>query len=151
MAKNPDMLDQRWLIYAILAAACASCVPIFAKLGMREIDDNLATAIRSVVMTLFVFGICTALGVWSKLHSLHVRALAMIALSGVAGASSWLFYFKAIHWGKVSQVAPIDKLSMPIAIVLAMLVLGDRPSRWNWLGIALIAGGAYLATLSPHK
>jgi transporter family protein len=98
-------------------------------------------------MTLFLLAVCSLLGVWSKLHTVSSKALTMIVLSGIAGAVSWLFYFKAIQVGTVSQVAPIDKLSMPLAVLLAVLLLGDRPSGINWLGITLIAGGAYLASL----
>ncbi len=71
-------------------------------------------------------------------------------LSGVAGAVSWLFYFKALQAGTVAQVAPVDKLSTPLAVVLAVLLLGERPTRVNWLGVALIAVGAYLAA-QPAK
>jgi len=145
------MLTQRWLAYALLSAAFAALVGIFGKLGMKEIDSTLATSIRSVVMTLFLLGVCTALNLWSKLNSLHPKAFGMIALSGVAGALSWLFYFKAIQVGTVSQVAPIDKLSMPLAVLLAVLILGDRPTGVNWLGIAMIAAGAYLAARPAHS
>jgi transporter family protein len=75
----------------------------------------------------------------------------MVILSAVAGATSWLFYFKALQVADASRVAPIDKLSMPLAILLAVLFLGERPSGVNWLGIALIAGGAYLATLQAAR
>jgi len=132
-------------MFALLSAASAGLVSIFGKVGMKEIDSNLATSIRSVVMTIFLLALCTATGLWSKLGTLHSKALTMIALSGVAGAVSWLFYFKAIQVGTVSQVAPIDKMSMPLSVVLAVLLLGDRPSRVNWIGILLIAAGAYLA------
>lgn len=137
---------QPWLIYALLSALAASFVGIFGKFGMKDVDSNLATAIRSVVMTLFLLGVCTVMQVWPKLAGVHRWALGMIVLSGVAGAVSWLFYFKAIQVGQVSQVAPIDKLSMPLAVVLAVLILGERPNGVNWIGILLIAGGAYLAT-----
>jgi transporter family protein len=136
---------ERWLVYALLSAAAAALVGIFAKIGMKGVDPTLATAVRSVVMTLFLLGVCTASGVWARLESLHGRAVAMIVLSGVAGAVSWLFYFKAIQLGPVSQVAPIDKLSMPLAVLLAVLILGERPSGTNWVGIALMTAGAYLA------
>jgi transporter family protein len=143
------MIIQPWLLYALLSAAAAACVGIFAKLGFNDkaIDSNLATTIRSVVMTLFLLAVCTVTGLWNKVGALHARALAMIALAGVAGALSWLFYFRAIQLATVAQVAPIDKLSMPLAVLLAVLILGDRPTGWNWLGIALIAGGAVLAAL----
>jgi bacterial/archaeal transporter family protein len=140
----------RWLIYAILSAVSAAFVGIFGKLGMEKVDSNLATVVRSVVMTLFLIAACTALGAWSKLPTLHGKAVWMIVLSGVAGAVSWLFYFRAIQLGHVSQVAPIDKLSMPFAVVLAVLLLGDRPGLWNWLGVILIVAGGYLASL-PAK
>lgn len=139
------MLTQRWLVYALLSAASAALVGVIGKVGMRGIDSTLATAVRSVVMTVFLLGVCTVMGLWPRVQSLHGRAVTMIVLSGVAGAVSWLFYFKAIQAGTVSQVAPIDKLSMPLAVVLAVLALGERPSWTNWTGVVLIAGGAYLA------
>jgi len=140
-----------WLRYALLSAASAAFVGIFGKIGMSEVDSNLATAVRSVVMTLFLLGVCTAMGVWSKVHSLHGRAMLAIVLSGVAGAVSWLFYFRAIQLGRVSQVAPIDKLSMPFAVILAVLILGDRPNVWNWLGVLLIVAGGYLASIPSAR
>lgn len=145
------MEDYRWLIYAVLAAVAAAMVGIFGKVGMSEVDSNLATAIRSVVMTAFLLAVCTALRLWEKLPAMRGRAVVMIVLSGVAGATSWLFYFKAIKLATVSRVAPVDKLSMPLAVVLAAIILGDRPSRLNWLGIALIVGGAYLAALPARR
>ena len=142
-----QVLTQRWFVYALLSALAASLVGVFGKVGMRGIDPTLATAVRSAVMTLFLLAVCSALGVWSKAQFLHGRALAMVVLSGLAGAVSWLFYFKALQAGTVSQVAPVDKLSMPLAVLLAVLVLRERPTGLNWLGIALVAAGAYLAAL----
>jgi len=75
----------------------------------------------------------------------------MIVLSGAAGAASWLFYFRAVQLGDVSKVAPIDKLSMPIAIILAALLLGERPTLVNWLGVGLIVVGAYFAALPARS
>jgi len=144
----PNWSIPRWLLFAILSAVAAAFVGIFGKLGMEKIDSNLATVVRSIVMTLFLLVACTVLGVWTKLPTLHGRAIWMIVLSGVAGAVSWLFYFRAIQLGHVSQVAPIDKLSMPFAVVLAVLILRDRPSGLNWLGVVLIVAGGYLASLS---
>lgn len=135
----------QWLTYALLSAAAAALVGIFGKLGMKEVDSNLATAVRSIVMSLFLLVVCTSLGVWNRLPTLSGKALGMIVLSGIVGAVSWLFYFRAIQVGTVSQVAPIDKLSMPLAIVLAVMLLGERPSGMNWLGIGLIVVGAYFA------
>jgi transporter family protein len=145
--RDDAAMNSRWLVYALLSAAAAALVPIFGKLGMKEADDTLATTVRSVVMTLFLFVVATALGSWSKVSTLTGKAMGMVVLSGLAGATSWLFYFKAIRVGEVSRVAPIDKLSMPLAIVLAVLLLGERPNLVNWTGVALIVAGAYLAAM----
>ncbi len=144
------MFEQRWLIYALLSAVCAAFVPIFGKVGMKDVNDTLATGIRSIIMTIFLVGLCTVMGVWSKVHTVTIRPLTMIALSGLAGACSWLFYFKALQFGEATQVAPIDKMSVPFAAILAFLLLKDRPSALNWLGIVVIAIGAYLAGLPRH-
>ncbi|HTL31377.1 MAG TPA: EamA family transporter [Tepidisphaeraceae bacterium] len=141
------MFEQRWLIYALLSAVCAAFVPIFGKVGMKDINDTLATGVRSIIMTLFLISLCTFTGVWSKLHTITARPLTMIALSGLAGATSWLFYFKALRFGEPTQVAPIDKMSVPFAAILAFLLLRDRPTALNWAGIIIIAIGAYLAGL----
>jgi bacterial/archaeal transporter family protein len=137
----------RWLLYAILSAIAASLVAIFAKLGMEKVDPTFATMIRSVVMTVLLLVTCTFAGVWSKLPELKGRPLLMIVFSGAAGAASWLFYFRAVQLGDVSKVAPIDKLSMPLAIILAVLILDERPTTVNWLGVVLIVAGAFLASM----
>lgn len=141
------MVQQSWLMYALLSALCASLVGIFGKIGMNAIDSTLATIVRSLVMSVFLAVLGTVVGVWPKVGTLTGRALIAIVLSGMAGAASWLFYFKALQLGTVSQVAPIDKLSMPLAIVLAVWVLRDRPTLINWAGILLIAVGAYFASM----
>ena len=148
---HPDMPSiQPWLLYAILSALAASLVGIFGRLGVTKLDDNLATTVRSIIMSLMLIGFASVIGAWEKLPQLRApRPLIAIVLSGAAGATSWIFYFKALRLAEVSQVAPIDKLSMPIGIVLAVLFLRERPGPMNWLGIALIACGAYLAAL-PH-
>lgn len=141
----------RWLIYALLSAGCAALVGVFGKIGMKNVDSTLATTVRSLVMSALLLAVCTGVGAWGRASGIQGRALAMIVLSGVAGAVSWLFYFRAIQAGTVSQVAPIDKLSMPLAVLLAVVVLGDRPTRVNWAGIVLIAAGAYLAAIPRPK
>jgi bacterial/archaeal transporter family protein len=136
---------QPWLLYALLSAGAAALVAIFAKVGMKDVDPTLATGARSVIMTAFLLFVSAFTGVWRQLPALQARAVAMIALSGIAGAVSWLFYFKAIQAGAVTKVAPIDKLSMPLAVVLAVVLLGERPGMLNWIGIALIVAGSYIA------
>jgi transporter family protein len=95
-----------------------------------------------------VAAFCLFAGVWKNLEQLHgnVKAYTSILLCGVAGGLSWIFAFRAIALADVSKVAPIDKLSLPLGIVLAVVILGERPTGINWIGIAMIAVGAYLAT-----
>jgi transporter family protein len=99
------------------------------------------------VQALFVVGFASFAGVVKNFGQLHGKAIASIILTGVCGGLSWIFVFRAIHLADVSKVAPIDKLSMPLGIVLAVIFLRERPSAINWFGIALIAGGAYLASM----
>jgi bacterial/archaeal transporter family protein len=137
----------RWLLYALLSAFSAAFVGIFAKIGMpKGVNTNLATAVRGVVMAVLLCAFAAALRLWPEVTSIPRKAFVGIVLSGAAGAVSWLFYFRAIQLGHVSQVAPIDKLSMPLAAVLAVLILGDRPHWFNWVGILLIVAGGYLAS-----
>ena len=147
------MQDYRWLQFAILAAVCAAAINVFGKIGMSGIDADLSTAIRSIVQAVFVVGFVTVLGSWSKLKDITSRpmAMSMIVCSGIAGGLSWIFAFRALKLAHVSQVAPIDKLSMPLGILLAVIILGDRPSFINWIGILMIAGGACLATWGSTK
>ena len=140
-----------WLLYAILSALAASLVGIFGKLGVARIDDNLATTVRSIVMSLLLIAFAAVIGAWGKVTELKaLRPMLAIVLSGAAGAASWIFYFKALKLAEVSQVAPIDKLSMPLGILLAVLFLRERPSGINWVGILLVAAGAYMATMQRH-
>jgi transporter family protein len=141
---------QTWLIYALLSAVAASLVGVFGRMGVSKLDDNLATAARSAMMTAMLLVFCSIIGAWDKIPTLRGKPLLAIALSGAAGATSWIFYFKALKLAEVSKVAPIDKLSMPIGILLAVVLLHERPSLLNWLGIALITGGAYLAAMPKH-
>jgi transporter family protein len=99
------------------------------------------------VQALFVVGFAAVVGVLRNFGQLHGKAIVSIVLTGVCGGLSWIFVFRAIQLADVSKVAPIDKLSMPLGIVLAVVFLQERPSAINWLGIVLITGGAYLATL----
>jgi transporter family protein len=145
------MDEYRWLIYALLAAVAAALTNIFGKIGVKEIDSNLATTLRSFVMVLFLVAVCSVQRLWSRLPTVHAQAMLMIVLSGLAGATSWLFGFKALQvGGEVSQVSPIDKMSVPLAVVLAVIFLRERPGPINWVGVILITLGAYLTAL-PHR
>lgn len=138
-----------WLTYALLSAITAAFVAIFGKMGLQNLDANTATAVRAVIMALFLVGVVVVQGKFNLVGEIlaNKKAFAFIALSGVAGALSWLFYFLAIQNGNVSQVAPIDKLSVVFAVVLAVLILGETVSLVAAGGVALIAVGALMVAL----
>ncbi|UUE43856.1 EamA family transporter [Pectobacterium aroidearum] len=138
-----------WLIYALLSAICAALVAIFGKIGLQNLDANTATAIRAVIMALFLVGVVVAQGKLVLVGEIiaNKKALLFIVLSGVAGALSWLFYFVALKNGNVAQVAPIDKLSVVFAVVLAVILLGEKISLMAGVGVALISAGALLVAL----
>jgi transporter family protein len=138
-----------WLIYALLSAATAALVAIFGKIGLKDIDANSATAIRAVIMALFLLGVVVLQGKFSQMGEIlaQKKAMTFIVMSGVAGALSWLFYFLALKGGKVSQVGPIDKLSVVLAVVLAFFFLGEKISLMNAVGVVLIGAGAIMVAL----
>lgn len=138
-----------WLFFALLSAVFAALVAIFGKVGLQHLDANTATAVRAVVMAVFLVGVVVVQGKQGLVREVFAdyKALSFIVLSGVAGALSWLFYFLAIKHGNVSQVAPIDKLSVVFAVVLAALLLGEKISLLAAIGVLLIAGGALLVAL----
>ena len=140
-----------WVIYALLSALCAAFVSIFGKVGLAGLDSSAATAVRSAIMMVFLVGVVIVQGHASDLPSVFAdkKALLFVALSGIAGAFSWLFYFMALKDGEVSQVAPIDKLSVVFAVVFAVLVFGERVSFIHGTAIALIAVGGILLALFP--
>jgi transporter family protein len=141
------MSGNHWLVYALLSAATAALVSIFARAGLKGVEPNVATAARSAVMTALLVGFVTATRGWTKLPPLASKPAVMILLSAAAGAASWLFYFNALRLAHVSRVAPVDKLSTPLAVLLAVLLLGERPTPVNWLGIGLMMAGAYLVSM----
>lgn len=139
-----------WLIYALLSAIAASAVAILGKIGLQHLDANTATAIRAVVMAVFLVGVVIVQGKLQLVQTFMAdkKALFIIILSGIAGALSWLFYFMAIKVGNVSQVAPIDKLSVVFAVVFAVILFGEKISLWGGIGVAMIAIGAILVALN---
>lgn len=138
-----------WLIYALLSAISAAFVAILGKIGLQHLDANTATAIRAIVMAIFLVGVVAVQGKLNLINTFFndKKALLIIALSGIAGALSWLFYFMAIKDGKVSQVAPIDKLSVVFAVVLAAVLFGEKISFLSGVGVVMIAAGAILVAL----
>ena len=140
-----------WLIYALLSALCAAFVSIFGKVGVAGLDSSAATAVRAVIMAVFLVGVVIAEGHTADLPQVFAdkKALLFVALSGIAGALSWLFYFFALKDGVVTQVAPIDKLSVVFAVVIAVLIFGERVSFMHGVAIAMIAAGGLLLAIFP--
>ncbi|HDL8024690.1 TPA: EamA family transporter, partial [Yersinia enterocolitica] len=131
------------------SALFASLVAIFGKIGLQHLDANTATAVRAVVMALFLVGVVVVQGKFNLVGTVLAdkKSLLFVVLSGVAGALSWLFYFLAIKNGNVSQVAPIDKLSVVFAVILAFILFGEKISLVAGFGVALITAGALMVAL----
>jgi bacterial/archaeal transporter family protein len=136
-----------WMLYALGAAVFAALVGIFGKLGMSGIDSTLGTAVRALVMAAFLVSAAVGLGKWKLVGTLDTKALLWIALSGIAGALSWLCYFYALKYGKASSVAAIDKTSVALVLIFAVLFLGEALTWKNGLGAALMVCGAILMIL----
>jgi len=130
-----------WWTFALLSAFFAALTAIFAKIGIKGVDTNLATAIRTVVILFIAWGIVIFRGGIKSIGDLTKQNIIFLVLSGVATGLSWIFYFKALQSGKVSQVAPIDKASVAIAIILSVIFLGESLSLKMIIGVLLIIGG----------
>ncbi len=139
-----------WLIFALLSAVFAALVAIFGKIGLQSVDTNTATAIRAVVMAIFLLIVVFITGKLSDFKTIFInnKALFYIILSGIAGALSWLFYFVALKGAKVSQIVPIDRLSVVFALLLAFIFLGEKVSWQSWLGAGLIVAGGVIIALA---
>ena len=136
-----------WQIYALGSAVFAGLTAILAKVGVAGLPSNTATLIRTVVIILFLIGLVTVRREWVNPLALSKRSLIFLVLSGFATGLSWIFYFRALQMGPASIVAPIDKLSLPIAILLSVLFLGERLSLFQWGGAILMSLGALLMVL----
>jgi len=132
-----------WLSWAILSAGFAGLTAILAKVGVQDVDSNLATAIRTSVILVLAW-LIASLTNRQPLHTVMPRTWLFLALSGVATGASWLCYFRALQLGEASRVVPIDKLSVVVAMVLAAACLGESLTWVHWLGGILIVAGAVI-------
>ena len=124
-----------WFVFALLSAFFAALTAILAKVGIKDVNSNLATAIRTVVILIFAWGIVLFQGTAGQLSQISRFSLIFLILSGITTGLSWLFYFRALQLGNASQVAPIDKLSLIITIILAVVLLREK------LSLSVIVGG----------
>ena len=133
-----------WLLYALVSAVAAAATAILAKIGVGTVPSNLATALRTSFILPLVWGLVAARGEFGALKTASTQTLVFLALSAVATGISWLAYFKALQMAPASHVAPIDKLSLPLTITLAAVVLGEPLSPKLIFGVLLMVGGAIL-------
>jgi transporter family protein len=133
-----------WLTYAFISAGAAALTAILAKIGVEGVPSNLATAIRTIVIMLFAWAIALAGGEHRALATVSRRSLTFLVLSAFATGVSWLAYFRALQLAPASRVTPIDKLSLPLTIVLAAVLLGESVSWRLWCGVTLMTIGAIL-------
>ena len=137
-----------WMGYALLSALFAAITAILAKIGVKNIDSNLATAIRTVVILVFAWSIVFFQGTTKQIGSISRYSLLFLVLSGIATGLSWLFYFRALQLGTASQVSAIDKLSLVFTLILAILILKERVTPQIITGIVFMSLGAILISSS---
>ena len=130
-----------WAAYAVLSAFFAALVAIFGKIGVAGIDSNLAVAFRTLIIVFFAWGIVLVQGNAGDLFRISRHSLLFLFLSAIATGLSWLFYYKALQLGQASRVAPIDKLSVALAVAMAIVFLHEKPHLGNVLGASLIVIG----------
>ncbi|GAA4202399.1 EamA family transporter [Pedobacter jeongneungensis] len=136
-----------WKFYAILSAVFAAATAILAKVGLKGVNGNIANAVRTIVILFIAWGIVLASGEIAELKTLSKNNLIFLGLSGLATGLSWIFYFKALETGSVSKVAPIDKLSVAIAMGLAFLILKEPIDTKTLIGGGMIVAGSLVILL----
>ncbi|KJV27687.1 transporter [Aquitalea magnusonii] len=136
-----------WLPWALLSAVFAALTAILAKAGLRHIDADLATLIRTGIIALVLSAFVWLTGKWRNPLQLPGQTWLFLGLSGLATGASWVCYFRALQLGEASKVAPVDKLSLVLVAVFAVLFLGERPGLREWLGIGLVALGVLVLAI----
>lgn len=136
-----------WILYAVLSAFFASLTAIFAKIGVKDVNSNLATAIRTIVVLVLIWGIVFFRGEQEGLAFISKKNILFLIISGVMTGLSWIFYFKALSEGPLSVIAPIDKLSVALTIVLAYIFLNEPVTVKAVIGSIMIIGGIVVLML----
>jgi len=134
-------MASNWFLWALLSAVFAAMTAIFAKIGLRGVDSDFATLIRTVVILAVLALFVQVTGKWSNPWELSAKTWTFLVLSGLATGASWVCYFRALKIGDASKVAPVDKLSLLLVAVFAVCFLGERPSGREWTGIVMIGAG----------
>ncbi len=136
-----------WLVFAVLSAVFAALTSILAKVGIDNVNSNLATAIRTLVVVVLAWGMVFATGAQAGLGQITHRSLLFLVLSGLATGASWLCYYRAIQLGSVSKVVPIDKMSVVITLILAFVFLHEEFNIKMLIGSVLITAGTLVMVL----
>lgn len=136
-----------WQFWALLSACFAALTALFAKVGIENINPDLATFIRTLIIAAVLAGILAASGQFQSPATISGRTYLFLLLSGLATGASWLCYFRALKLGDASRVAPVDKLSIVLVAVFAAIFLGEKLSAVNWLGVVLCTAGIVLVAL----
>ena len=136
-----------WQFWALASAAFAALTAIFAKIGISNINSDVATFIRTLVIVLVLGALLLASGQWRGTAPLSARNWLFLILSGLATGASWVCYFRALSMGEASRVAPIDKLSVVMVALFAAIFLGEKLSATSWFGVVLIAAGAIFVSI----
>jgi bacterial/archaeal transporter family protein len=136
-----------WLVWALLSAVFAAATAILAKVGLAGIDSDFATLFRTGVILAVLGALVWTTGKWQNPAAVPPRALLFLTLSGLATGASWVCYFRALKAGEASQVAPVDKLSVVLVAIFAVLFLGERPAPKDWAGIGLVGAGVLILSL----
>ena len=140
---NPETLSS-WQVWAVLSAIFAALTAIFAKVGVEDVNPDLATFIRTIVVLLAFSVLLFFTGQFAVPSAVSSKTWLFLVLSGLATGASWLCYFRALKLGPATLVAPIDKLSVVLVAIFAFAFLGERPTTQGWVGIAMIGAGAVL-------
>ncbi len=143
LSMNSDV-SSSWQFWALLSAVFAALTAIFAKVGVENVNSDLATLIRTVIVVCVLALIVYGTGQFQNPADISGRTYLFLLLSGLGTGASWLCYFRALKLGNAAQVAPIDKLSVVLVAVIGVVFLGEKLSLVNWLGIVLVASGALL-------
>jgi transporter family protein len=142
----PDLASS-WLVWALLSAFFAALTAIFAKVGVENVNSDLATFIRTVVVLAVLGAILAARGLFQPLTAIAGRAYLFLALSGLCTGASWVCYFRALKVGDAARVAPVDKLSVVLVAIFGVLFLSEQLGAKDWAGIAMITAGVVLIAL----
>src|ERR1700677_685590 len=137
-----------WVIWSLLSALFAAATALLAKMGVEHVEPNLATAIRTTVVLVFVWVVALAFGSHRQLSMLDSRSISFLLASGIATALSWLCSFRALASGPASKVAPVDKLSVVFVILLAWPLLGESLTKAKLLGGGLVVAGAIVLAVA---